>query len=337
MSQRHPFGFEDAHEAAESVAEQTDKAGLAQPRISLTLGSGLRSFADRYTNEDSRLVIPYGTIPRFPDAETPVAGHDGKLIIAPIEQDPKETMAIWAGRRHFYQTLMQRVRDQYEKISDPEVRKAAVVFYIAICRALGVDCILTSNAVGSVRRDIHQKGDIVRVTDHILDPDMDFGVPEDRHWFTDKAKKDPDYKYDEQDYFYGQGNLYSAEIEKLVQEVMRESNIVVKEGILNWRAGRGYESPAMIRAIRTKGVDLAGMSTAPEAQKARTVGYSNAPGERQFAAFSVVSNVAQLDHDQILKHAEVQETADATEDKFNFFMYRLILHIRNQLLPQISH
>ena len=322
-----PFGYKEAHEAADFIGEEADKTGLALPKISITLGSGCRTFAERYTSEGSRLVIPTKKIPHFPIPKTAAAGHDGNLIIAPINDDPRETMAIWAGRVHFYQTILRRCDETLEKITDPEVRKAAIVFYVAICRAMGVNDILTSNAVGSVNPDIHQKGDIVRVSDHILDPDDDFGVPEDSRWFDEKKDQNPNYEYQLEDYFYGQGNLYSEEIHALAREVAAEMCMDLKEGVLHWRKGRGYESPTMSRAIRTKGADLAAMSTAPEAQKARTVGYSNKPGERHFAAFSSVTNVAQLHHGQLLQHGEVTEEGNKSEDRFNPFMYKLIQKI----------
>ncbi len=332
-----PFGYKEAHDAAEFIGEEADKTGLALPKISFTLGSGCRTFADRYTSEGSRLVIPTRKIPHFPIPKTAAAGHDGNLIIAPINDNPKETMAIWAGRVHFYQTILRRCGEALERITDPEVRKAAIVFYVAICRAMGVNDILTSNAVGSVRPDIHQKGDIVRVSDHILDPDDDFGVPEDSRWFDEKKTKDPKYDYALTDYFYGQGNLYSEEIHALAREVAAEMGMDLKEGVLHWRKGRGYESPTMSRAIRTKGGALAAMSTATEAQKARTVGYSNRPRERHFAAFSNVTNVAQLDHAQVLQHGEVSEAGREKEDIFNPFMYKLIQRItRERALQQVQ-
>lgn len=329
------FGYDGAHEAAQHIGEECDKKNLKPPRIAVTLGSGLKSFVDRYTRPDSRLVIPYEDIPHFAVPNTHVAGHDGKLVIAPLDGTSGDTMAIWSGRIHYYQQLL-RGRGG-EKITDPEVKKAAIGFYIAICRAMGIDDIVTSNAVGSTVPGKYEIGDIVGVTDHILDPDDDFGVPEDSRWFDERMQADPGYVYGNQDFFYGQGNLYSDEIRNIAKELGKEMDTEVKEGILHWRKGRGYESPAMTEAIRRKGCDLAGMSTAPEAQRARTVGYSNRPGERHYGAFSVVTNVAQSTHDQVLDHGHVGKAAKNKEDAFNPFMLALLqrLHARRkQASPQ---
>lgn len=314
-----PFGYAEAAEAADFIAGRVKDTRLDPPHVSATLGSGLKSFADQNTKPDNRLVIPYSEIPHFPAPREPVAGHDGKLIVAPTGVGDT-TMAIWSGRIHYYQDVLRRG----EKITDPDVKRAAIGFYIAVCRALGVSDIITSNAVGAVWPDRYQVGNVVRVTDHILSPDEDFGVPADERWFADKQAANPGYDFRREDYFYGQANLYSPEIGEIADAVAKKLHMKLPTGILNWRRGRGYESPAMVEAIRRMGADLAGMSTAPEAQRARTVGYSNKPGERQFGAFSAVTNVAQLTHEQVLAHSEVEEAGKATESTFNPFMMELI-------------
>ena len=344
---REDFGADDAFEAVGSIFEKVDEKGLAMSLVSVTLGSGLRTFAEQFLGEQSKaVVIPTREIPHFPIPRTAAAGHDGNLIITPIDGDPKETMAIWAGRVHFYQTILQRLQNgEVEKIADPEVKRAAVVFYIAIARVMGVSHILTSNAVGSVRPEKDKVGDIIRVSDHILDPDEDFGVPEDERWFADKAKQQraagKEYSYGNEDYFYSQANLYSPEVFELAQQVARDMGMPdLKEGVLHWRKGRGYESPAMIQAVHTKGAHLAAMSTAPEAQKARSIGFSNQPGGRHFASFSVVTNVAQLKHSQKLVHGEVAEAGNKVEATFNPFMLEIVKRIaakaRVAAAPQVT-
>ncbi len=325
-----PFGFTEANEAVDYIANQAERTRLEPPTVSVTLGSGLKSFAERNTRSDNRLVIPYSDIPHFPAPRQHVAGHEGRLVIAPTGVGDS-TMAIWSGRLHYYQELL---RDG-EKITDLDVKRAAIGFYIAVCRALGVEDILTSNAVGAVWPERYKVGDVVRVTDHILALDEDFGIPADERWFADRKEADPDYDFGTADYFYGQANLYSPEIAAVADSVAADLGMKLPTGVLNWRKGRGYESPAMVEAIRRSGGDLAGMSTAPEAQRARTVGYSNRPGQRQFAAFSAVTNVAQIEHAQVLSHADVAEAGQSIEDTFNPFMMELVrrLAARRQQPP----
>lgn len=317
------FGYQQACEATDYIGDKVTGANLKMPRVSVTLGSGLKSFADRYTRPDDRLVIPHADIPHFAKPDKQAAGHSGELIIAPIEEGSKETMAIWAGRIHFYQRLLQKLEGEWTRITDPEVRKAAIGFYIAISKRMGVRDILTSNAVGSSNPQ-HKKGDIVRVSDHMMDPEDDFGVPEEEEWFNERKAADPSYDYGSEDYFYGQGQLYSDEVYRLAQEVAREQGWTLPEGVLNWRKGRGYETVAYVKARTQLGASLFGMSTVPEAQKARSIGFNNRPEGRHFAAFSLVSNVAQLESNQQLSHGEVSAAGAESEDRFNPFMHELL-------------
>ena len=317
------FDFQAANEAADFIGEKVEAAGLEMPAICVTLGSGLKSFADRYTDKDSRVVIPTGDIPHFARPDKQASGHDGKLIIAPIEEGSNQTMAIWAGRIHFYQRLLEKMEGEWVRITDPEVKKAAIGFYVAISKCLGVRDILTSNAVGSSNPN-HNVGEIVRVSDHMLDPDDDFGVPEEEEWFERKKTNRSDYDYAKEDYFYGQGNLYSAELYRLAQDVAAEQGWQLNESVLNWRKGRGYETPAYTKARTQLGAELFGMSTAPEAIKARSIGFNNEAGGDHFAAFSLVTNVAQLESTQKLSHGEVSANGAESEGRFNPFMHQLV-------------
>lgn len=317
------FGHQEAKEAADFIGEQIAAANLEMPGISVTLGSGLKSFADRYTDKNNRVVIPTGGIPHFARPDKQASGHNGELIIAPIHEGSKETMAIWAGRIHFYQRLLQKLEGEWKRITDPEVKKAAIGFYVAISKCLGVQDILTSNAVGSSDPN-HEVGEIVRVSDHMLDPDDDFGVPEESKWFEPKKAVNADYDYGKEDYFYGQGNLYSAELYQLAKEVAAEQGWQLNEAVLNWRKGRGYETPAYTKARTQLGATLFGMSTAPEAVRARSIGFNNEAGGDHFAAFSLVTNVAQLESTQKLSHGEVSSNGAESEGRFNPFMHELI-------------
>lgn len=320
------FGYEEAKEAVDYIGDKITGANLEMPRISLTLGSGLKSFAERYSDPDKRLVIPSAEIPHFARPDKEAAGHNGTLIITPIEKGSKETMAIWAGRIHFYQKLLQKIEKEWITITDPEIRKAAIGFYVAINKLLGIEDILTSNAVGSSNPK-HKKGDIVRISDHMMDPEDDFGVPEDPRWFDDKKKEregtENPYDYALEDYFYSQAQLYSNEIHQLAKQIAQDLGWKLGEGVLNWRKGRGYETVHYVKARTKLGARLFGMSTAPESQKARSIGYSNEPDKRHFAAFALVSNVAQKPN-QKLNHQEVNEAGKNNEGKFNPFMYELI-------------
>ena len=65
----------------------------------------------------------------------------------------------------------------------------------------------------------------------------------------------------------------------------RRSGIALGRGVYLATLGPAFETPAEIRAYRTLGADLVGMSTVPEAISARHAGL-------EVAALSVVTNLA---------------------------------------------
>ena len=66
-----------------------------QPRMVLTLGSGLGAVADLMKDA---IVIPYQQIPGFPPPT--VAGHAGTLSIGTVEGVP---VIFMKGRKHLYE------------------------------------------------------------------------------------------------------------------------------------------------------------------------------------------------------------------------------------------
>ena len=74
--------------------------------------------------------------------------------------------------------------------------------------------------------------------------------------------------------------------------------------------GPSYETPAEIRAIRTLGADLVGMSTVPEVIAA-------GHGGMEVLGFSLVSNAAAGITGQALSEQEVLEAAQAAKARFS--------------------
>ena len=50
----------------------------------------------------------------------------------------------------------------------------------------------------------------------------------------------------------------------MILESGNENNIKIKEGVYAWFSGPSFETPAEIRAYRTLGAEVIGMSTIPE-------------------------------------------------------------------------
>ena len=73
--------------------------------------------------------------------------------------------------------------------------------------------------------------------------------------------------------------------------------------------GPSYETPAEIRALRTLGADLVGMSTVPEVIAARQMGLG-------VLAISCVTNMAAGILDRPIDHAEVLRVGEQVKGQF---------------------
>jgi purine-nucleoside phosphorylase len=73
--------------------------------------------------------------------------------------------------------------------------------------------------------------------------------------------------------------------------------------------GPSYETPAEIRALRTLGADLVGMSTAPEVIAARQMGL-------KVLAISCVTNMAAGILDRPIEHEEVLRVGEQVKGEF---------------------
>src|SRR5919199_1141546 len=111
--------YERAEHAARTI---NARAGGADVRVALVLGSGLGAFAD---DLDDATAIPYAEIPGF--ARSTVEGHAGRLVVGKIEN---VVVAAMQGRFHFY--------EGYAALSGPSYETPAE---IRMLRALGADAV----------------------------------------------------------------------------------------------------------------------------------------------------------------------------------------------------
>jgi purine-nucleoside phosphorylase len=95
-------------------------------------------------------------------------------------------------------------------------------------------------------------------------------------------------------------DLYSARLRALVRAAVRD----LVEGVYAGLPGPHFETPAEIRALRTLGADLVGMSTVHEAIAAHHVG-------AEVLGVSLVTNAAAGSGQGPVDHAEVMAAGDA--------------------------
>lgn len=252
--------------------------GARGPRIGIVLGSGLGGFAGRMRNA---IRIRYTEIPGFP---VPSAeGHAGELVLGEVSG---VEVACLAGRVH-----------QYEGYSAEEA-----VFGVRLLGLLGVTTLVLTNAAGGIDPG-YERGQLVLITDHInfqgtnplIGPNLDrLGAR-----FPDMTE------------------AYSAVLRKIAGEVARNVGVSLAEGVYMALLGPSFETPAEIRAFRTLGADLVGMSTVPEVIAANHMGIA-------CLGISCVTNAAAGLSDEKLSHEEVLETGRMVQSKFETLLEALL-------------
>jgi purine-nucleoside phosphorylase len=110
---------------------------------------------------------------------------------------------------------------------------------------------------------------------------------------------------------------YSPRLRKLAAEEAAKQNIPLPEGVYIAVLGPSYETPAEIRAFRTLGADLVGMSTVHEVIIARHMGV-------EVLGLSLVTNMAAGVLDQVIHHEEVMEAGLRAEAQFTSLVKALV-------------
>jgi purine-nucleoside phosphorylase len=191
-----------------------------------------------------------------------VEGHGGRLVVGTIGETP---VAVMQGRVH-----------GYEGYSPEEV-----TFPIRVLGRLGITTLVVTNAAGGIRLDLRQ-GQLVLLSDHInftgRNPVSGVNDPRLGPRFFDMAE------------------AYSKRL-----RLLAHSAAELSEGVYLAVSGPSYETPAEIKAFRTLGADLVGMSTVQEVIVARHMGL-------EVLGISCVTNMAAGILDQAINHQEVMET-----------------------------
>jgi purine-nucleoside phosphorylase len=257
------------------------------PAIGIILGSGLGNFA---THVEAPTRIPYADIPHFP--QSTVQGHSGHLVLGHIAGVP---LAVMQGRVHAYEGY---------PISE-------VTFPTRVLGLLGCKTLIVTNAAGGIRTTLEQ-GSLVAISDHInlTGSNAALGPNEPRFSMLPNAGQR----------FFDMSTAYSLRLRTLAIEEAARQQFLLTEGVYLAVLGPSFETPAEIRAFRTLGADLVGMSTVHEVIIARHMGL-------EVLGLSLVTNMAAGVLDQAINHEEVIETGRRTEKQFTSFLTALIPQI----------
>ena len=273
--------FDQVSTAAEFLRS---RLGALAPRIGIVLGSGLGAVADAVAEP---VFVPYGEIPHFP--QSTVEGHSGRIVAGLLAGVP---VVVLQGRVHFYEGY------------SPQ----QVTFPMRVLGALGIRAVVLTNAAGGIAEN-YRVGQLVALADHINF--MGFnplaGANEPRFGFRPGSGLR----------FFDMTEPYSRPLRALAQEAAAAEGFQIPEGVYLAVSGPSFETPAEIRAFRTLGATLVGMSTVPETIVARHMGI-------QVLGISCVTNLAAGLSSKPLSHEEVFESGRLVEDRLPRLFKRLL-------------
>ena len=253
------------------------------PRLAIVLGSGLGAAAEAVTET---VTVPYSDIPRFP--QSTVEGHSGRIVAGALGAVP---VIVMQGRVHYYEGYT----------------PAQVTFPMRVLGALGVRAVVLTNAAGGIQ-DGYRIGQLVALSDHI-----NF-----MGWNPLTGPNEPRFAciFGAGLRFFDMTEAYSKRLRALAREAAAAEGIDLAEGVYLATPGPSFETPAEIRAFRTMGATLVGMSTVPETIVARHMGI-------EVLGISCVTNLAAGLGTSPLSHEEVFEAGRRVEHKLAALLSRL--------------
>ena len=241
-----------------------------KPELAIITGSGL---ANAIPPLEKVIKIPYVDIPGFLHSTVP--GHSGNLIFG-IYKGKK--IVVMQGRFHYYEG---------HSIKDISIAIRTLKF-------LGVQILFLSAAVGSLDRNL-PPGSMVVLKDHVnfmgTNPLIGNWDPAFGPMFKDMTC------------------AYDVVLQNVLVKIAKKHKIKHKKGVYFAVSGPCFETPAEIKAYKTLGADIVGMSVVPETIVARQL-------DLKVAGVAWVSNLASGMTKVPLSHKETLDVIKTIEGKF---------------------
>jgi purine-nucleoside phosphorylase len=197
----------------------------------------------------------------------------------------------------------------------PVITPAQVTFPMRVLGALGIEAVVLTNASGGIDEN-YEPGQLVLIADHINMMGWNPLVgPNESRFATVQGTGLR---------FFDMTEAYSKRLRDLARQAARDEGITVEEGIYVAVSGPSFETPAEIRAFRTLGATLVGMSTVPETIVARHMGL-------EVLGISCVTNKAAGLSERPLSHEEVFETGRLVDRRLTGLLERLVVWISTLL------
>ena len=267
-----------------SLISALEQVGAAEARVALVLGSGLGAFADDLGDAQAS---PFTDLPGMPRSAVP--GHAGRIVIGTLPgsgaHDKPVKVLVQQGRVHLY-----------EGWTPEEVTRSVRAY-----AALGIGCLVLTNAAGGLRRD-WSVPTLMRIEDHINLQGVTALGPGER----------------------ASGSPYGSQLATLLMEAAEESGVTLHSGVYAALTGPTYETPSEIRMLTKIGADAVGMSTAQEACAAHAAGLP-------VAAISCITNAAAGHSAGPLNHEEVVEAGRQIAADFSRLLANAVPRLAQQV------
>ncbi len=284
----HTDVYARASAAADHIRSRTPHL---TPRLGIILGSGFGDFASQVENA---IVLAYAEIPYFP--RSTVLGHAGQLVLGTIAGTP---VAVMQGRVHAYEGY---------SIDN-------VVFPTRVLALLGCRSLLVTNAAGGID-PAYPAGSLVLIADHINLTGTNAALgPNESRFATRPGTAER---------FFDMSAAYTPALRGLAQAEAKRQGFDLPEGIYLAVLGPSFETPAEIRAFRSLGATLVGMSTVHEVIVARHMGLD-------VLGISLVTNAAAGVTAHPINHNDVLTIGRRAEARFTALLLALIPQIAGQI------
>jgi purine-nucleoside phosphorylase len=272
------------YDRAQAAAAHIRSLTPHTPRVGIILGSGLGGFG---VQVQDRTTIPYASIPHFP--QSTVEGHHGNLILGTVASVP---VAVMQGRVHAYEGYSM----------------AEVTFPTRVLGLLGCRTLIVTNAAGGIN-PAYQPGSLVVLTDHInlTGTNAALGPNEPRFALAPGSGLR----------FFDMSTAYSPALRSIAHQQAAACGFALEEGVYLAVLGPSFETPAEIRAFRTLGADLVGMSTVHEVIVARHMGLN-------VLGLSLVTNYAAGVTPDLIHHDDVMEIGRQAEARFTALIQAIL-------------
>jgi purine-nucleoside phosphorylase len=274
----------DQYTRALVAADYIRSRHATRPVVAIILGSGLGNFA---TQVEGATTIDYADIPGWPLST--VFGHNGKLVLGTIGG---AQVAVMQGRVHAYEGYSM----------------AEVTFPMRVLGLLGCAKLIVTNAAGGINTS-YAEGALIAISDHINLTGTNAALgPNDPRFGLRPGTGER---------FFDMSTAYSPRLRALAHAEAERLGVPLNDGVYLAVLGPSFETPAEIRAFRTLGADLVGMSTVHEVIAARHMGV-------EVLGFSLVTNMAAGVVDKSIHHEEVMEIGKRVEAQFTVLLKALI-------------